>query len=184
MTTRVVVLALTVLFLGDGSVRSQETLAEAAAREKARRAEQKAKKGKKYTDEDLKKLGAKSATKAGAAAPAPQSSPATSASTEGPAVDESSREFWRPRVEGARAEVARREAAVKDLEVRIKELRDSVSHPVRLNEANRDGAIARDTLELQRQLEVAQQSLEEAKQAVEAVLEQARRAGVPASQLD
>lgn len=53
MTTRVFVLALTVLFLGDGSVRSQETLAEAAAREKVRRAEQKAKKGKKYTDEDL-----------------------------------------------------------------------------------------------------------------------------------
>lgn len=99
-------------------------------------------------------------------------------------MDESSREFWRPRVEGARAEVARRETAVKDLEVRIKELRDSVSHPVRLNEANRDGAIARDTLELQRQLEVAQQSLEEAKQAVEAVLEEARRAGVPASQLE
>jgi hypothetical protein len=183
MTTRVIVFALSALLVPIRSARADETLAEAAAREKERRAEQKAKKGKTFTDEDLKKLGGKPTATPDASA-AGNRSVSTSEAPEGRSSDESTPEFWRPRVDAARAEVARREAVVKDLEVRIKELRDSVSHPVRLNEANRDGAMAREALELQGQLETARQSVDEGKQALDDLLEEARHAGVPADQLE
>jgi hypothetical protein len=168
------------LFYCAMALAAQETLTEAAGREKARRAGQSAEKTKKFTDEDLAKLA--KAHPPGKAA----SAPASSQSQESSGFDDggpSTPEFWRPAVDGARAEVARREGAVKELEARIQELRAD-TRPTRLTEPNRAGVIAQEISKLLGELETAKTSVEEAKQALEDLLEEARRAGVPASQLE
>jgi len=186
MTVRTAGWLLTVVLLAVGTVRSedsQETLAAAAAREKARRAAQKAKSVKKFTDEDLKKLGGKPGAKPAAAASTQQASPDGGA-PEGAPSDSSRAEFWRPRVDPARAEVVRCEAVVSGLEARLQELRMSQTRPVRLGEPNRDLAIMHDIQSTLEEMETAKHAVDEAKQALEDIIEEARRAGVPASQLE
>jgi len=187
MTLRTTVWLVAVVLLAVGTARaedSQGTLAEAAAREKARRAAQKAKSVKKFTDEDLKKLGGKPSRKPVAAEAAQQASPDSGVPPEGAPTDPSRAEFWRPRVAPARAEVERCEAVVSGLETRLKELRMSQTRPVRLGEPNRDLAIMHDIQSTLEEMETAKHAVDEAKQALEDILEEARRAGVPASQLD
>jgi hypothetical protein len=187
MTVRASAWMLTAALLAAGAVRSddsKETLSEAAAREKARRSAQKAKGVKKFTDEDLRKLGGKPGAKPAAAASPQQAAPDKSAVPDDPASDPSRAEFWRPRAEPAKQNVARCEAVVSSLETRLKELRMSQGRPVRLGEPNRDLAIAHDIQSTLEEMETAKRAVDGAKQALEDILEEARRAGVPASQLE
>jgi hypothetical protein len=187
MTVRATAWMLTAVLLAVGAARSddaKETLSEAAAREKSRRAAQKAKSVKKFTDEDLKKLGGKPGAKPAVAASPQQAAPDNSATADNPAADPGRAEFWRPRVEPAKRDVERCEAVVSSLEARLKELRMSPSRPVRLGEANRDLAIAHDIQSTLEEMETAKRAVDVAKQALEDILEEARRAGVPGSQFE
>jgi hypothetical protein len=180
MTPRGIVLLLGLVLVQTGAVRADETLTEAARRENARRVAQKPQKVKKFTDDDLKKLPGKGAPADPAAAGTPAPDPGVDMSGD----EESKPESWRPAVDAARAEVRSREAAVKELEGRIQELRNEFSQRTRLNEPNRERRIADDIAAVATQLENARQGVEDAKQALDDLLEEARRAGVSASQLE
>jgi septal ring factor EnvC (AmiA/AmiB activator) len=182
MIRRLLALALGIILLQAGVARADEALTEAAEREKARRAGQKPQKVKRFTDDDLKKLAGKGGPAGAAAAATPAATQAPSSETIDTATPEI--EQWQSQVDAARSELRKREAAVRELEARIGELRAEFSRPVRLNEANRERRIAGDIAALAAELEAARQLAEDARQSLDDVLEQARRAGIPASQFD
>lgn len=182
------VLALVGLLAVAGPALADETLAAAAEREKARRAAQqadpKAEPAKAYTDEDLEALN-KDDSKGGKASgrSAAKARQAAEPAQEPPAEDDPAPAL-RERVAAQRQEVAARQGSIKALEDRIAELRYERSRPTRLTETNRDQSINREIVEATAKLEEAKRDLADAEAVLEEIVEEARRAGVPYSQLE
>jgi chromosome segregation ATPase len=171
--------------------RADEALTQAAEREKARRTEQKAsrkaKPAKRYTDEDLRAL-AEAAKKSQARQEGSSQEPsaAARASEEGESSDpqDDAARGFRQSVADKRKEIAGLEAGVNEIDARIAELRAERSKPTRLTEVNRDRSINNDIAAATAELEKAKTAVAEAKQQLEDLLEEARQAGVPYSQLE
>jgi hypothetical protein len=182
------VVALAALLVNGSLARGEESLTAAAEREKARRAGQqadpKATPAKTYTDEDLKTLN-KDASKEGTPREGSTAEAArASVSSDEPAEEEDPAPRFRERVAEHRREIAAQQERIKTIEARIAELRAERSRPTRLTEVNRDQSINQDIVEATASLEEAKQALAAAEDELEATVEEARRAGVPYSQLE
>jgi hypothetical protein len=148
-----------------------QSLGEAAAREREKRAKQ-AKPPRTYTNDDLKKV---SGSKDGSPSPASSTAPPPEADAdpEGPSEAE-----WRQRAAKAREAVAEAEASVQRIQDRIDVLRLD-RDPSRLGDPFRLQSIEADVAKAQRELEAAKADVGRAKQAVADLEDEARRAGVP-----
>lgn len=169
-----------------GVGRAQD-LAEAARKEKARRAALKANTKvitRVITEDDLKDPKASPSPSPGApsASPAEEAAATPPAPASAPAVDpEAARAEWKERVVAARQAVASAEAQVKSREDEIARVRADVGplsasdamDPLRLQK--KDQKIA----ELQSRLTSEKQALSDARKALDRLEEAARRAGVP-----
>ena len=185
MNTRFARWMLVVLLGLPAGTTGQETLTGAAAREKERRVNQGETRGKSYTDDDLKRLPRTQASPGNDA----EGTASTSSSDEGASSSDASseneeRERWRTRVVQGREDIQRFEAQLKELEGRIQEARSESMRPTRIGEANREASIARDVTALLGQVDETRKLIEDAKQNLEDLIEEARVAGVPYSQLE
>jgi hypothetical protein len=159
-----------------------ESLAELAAREKARRAHTDAGKVKTITAADLEDVARKDGTKSDATVPDDSGTAASQesgaeGSGEGGGAHDTTLEHWKIELSNAREDVASGQADVERLEAQLTALR---------GRALMDGVIldANAANQLEEQIATAKRTLEAAKQKVDDTLEAARRDGVPASQLE
>jgi hypothetical protein len=185
----VAVAALAALVLGSTALKAEDDLADAARREKERRASQRSQSGTKpaktYTDADLKGPDGKAAaTPSGTPASGAEQAPADEVDSTTGVTDEDGLQKLREGVAAKRAEVASFEATIADIEGRIQQLRNERSLPTRLTEVDRDRSINRDIATANDELEEAKKSLATAREELEALTEEARRAGIPYSQLE
>jgi archaellum component FlaC len=165
-----------------------ESLAELAAREKARRARSDATKVKAITSEDLEAVAREQGKSA---------EPASSDTTTGDSTDRGEQlaasddlaqydakfERWKGDVASAKEAVAAQETKIKDLETEIAQLRADLN-PTHMTAVNREATVNQEITDRLAKIEAAKSDLEAAKQKVEDVLEAARKDGIPISQLD
>lgn len=170
--------AVALLFVFTAGVVSAQSLAELAAKEKERRKHLSGT-NKVYTNDDLERISAGEAHPAATPAPRGSRSGADDASSESDARKRQEA-FWRADLGRARGKVRAAEARVADLEARIADLSEDrrpsppdLLDPSRLQkrEAEKRKAIG--------QLEEAREALADARKALDALLEEARRKGVP-----
>jgi len=164
---------------------SAQSLGEVAKREE----EKKKKSGKPpatakvYTDEDLKKA-RESGTSNVNFLPENENTASSSSSSSSGADDRSGgsegggggEKYWRNIARQRRQAVQQSEQEVKELESRIAALRNDMS-PTNVQDPNRLQSQGRDLQQAQEELAVARRQLEEARQAVANLEDEARRAG-------
>lgn len=175
-----------------------QSLGDVAAREKAKRdqrARQEKAAGKVYTNADLAEAGKTPESGASGSAGRPyekssrrgEESPEerASASSEGERPEEendSEESSWRQRAVSARGPLTEAEGRLAQVEAQIASIREQLS-PLRLGGPERDTnkllALQEELTQAENQRAVALSAVEEARQAWQGFLEEARRSGVP-----
>jgi hypothetical protein len=135
---------------------------------------------KSYTDDDLKKYEEERSGKADGASsddqPLAEDHPASGGAEDGEGGE--GRAFWAERLKAERDRIAAAETAVADLEEKIAALRND-RDPTRVMEPFRLQAIEADIAKATGELEAANKELALARAALEAVLQDGRKRGVP-----
>jgi hypothetical protein len=177
---RLFVLALAALTCGASGAAAQ-SLGDVAKKEQRRRETSKPA-GKVYTNKDLAPATETPPSTAAPAAPASQTAgpggaePAASPATTDEQDPRKSEDYWRKRIETARAEISRNELFLEALQSRVNAL--STDFVNRDDPAQR-GTIAADRLKALAEMERVKAAIEQQKQQVAAIEEEARQAGVP-----
>ena len=135
---------------------------------------------KSYTDDDLKRYEEERSGKADRASsddqPLAEDHPAPGGSEDGEGGE--GRAFWAERLKAERDRIAAAETAIADLEEKIAALRND-RDPTRVMEPFRLQAIEADIAKATGELDAAKKELAQARAALEAVLQDARKRGVP-----
>ncbi len=180
VTRRGLPVVLAALLLGSavGAV-CDESLADAAAREKARREAERAKgqASRTFTDDDLKGGPTKPKEAGGAAV--------SSEGASSPSAEQTVSEWgtWKSRVRTNRDAVGGIEAKIAKLNQKIGELRAD-NGLGRTTAVNRDREIQQEITAALKEITDLEKDLAQARERLDDTLEQARRAGVPAGELE
>jgi hypothetical protein len=159
-------------------------LSEVVAKEKARREAERAK-GKaipKYTDEDLKH-GQKKKTEEAQPSEAQGEGAASSAEGSDAGSGASDNDEWRRRVQDQREVVSKLEAQIHELEAKIGELRAD-NGLGRATDVNRQRSVQQEVAAALDEIETVKETLATEREKADALIEEARQAGVPYSQLE
>jgi hypothetical protein len=137
---------------------------------------------KAYTDDDLKKYADERAAR-GESASSSDDTPLVEERPEPPDAESGeSRQVWADRARAQRERIAAAQATLAEIEERIAALRND-REPTRVMEPFRLQAIEGEIRKATEELEAAKKELAEARAALEAVEQDARRRGVPAGWL-
>ena len=163
---------------------ADETLAEAAARERARREGKPAEEVPSYGDKDLERLrkSRPKNTDAGGTE-APGRSEARSTSDAPDPTDPGVIAGWQAQAQGDRDAIAAIEARIAAMEQKVGQLRAGGGLG-RVSSPNRERSIQQDIASTLAEIERANGELEQARQHLEKTLEDARRAGITAHLLE
>jgi len=163
---------------------ADETLAEAAARERARREAKPAEEVPSYGDQDLERLRKSRPEDANAGgAEAPSGSDAGFSSDVPDPNDPNVVAGWQARAQVDRDAIAAIEARIAALEQRVGQLRAGGGLG-RVSSPNRERSIQQDIASTLAEIERANGELEQARQHLDKTLEDARRAGITAYLLE